>query len=251
MSGADEFLGKVALITGGGRGIGLATAREFAMRGASIVLVDRAFGAEATALITDVASRGRLAEAASIDLAQPDVAAQALQALIAGLPPIDVLVNNAGWIQVRPFLEITVAEWQQHLAVNLTGMFVCTQTVLPAMLERRDGRVIMVSSELALTGMAHYAAYCAAKGGVIGLTKALAREVAGAGIRVNCVAPGPTVTAMLTESTGEYTEETRRALPAQRFGTPEDIARTIAFLAGAGGDFFVGQVLSPNGGAVI
>ncbi len=172
-------------------------------------------------------------------------------ALVEAVPAIDILVNNAGILQIRPFLEMPLSEWQRHLDVNLTAMVVVTQAVLPGMLQRRAGRIVNISSELGLTGMAGYTAYCASKGGVIALTKALAREFAASGIRVNSVAPGPTVTAMLTEMSDEFTDEGRLTIPAQRFGRTEDIARTVAFLAGPGGDYFVGQVLSPNGGAVI
>jgi len=240
-----------ALITGSGRGIGLATARELAGLGAGLALVDRAFSAEALALLSDLRVDGRTAVSAVIDLADPESAVEALWTLVDSVPAIDVLVNNAGWLQVRPFLEIPFSEWQQHLAINLSGMFLAAQVVLPSMVARGTGRIINIASELALTGMPYYVAYCAAKGGVIGFTKALAREYAPAGIRVNAVAPGPTITPMLTEMTGEYTEEVRLSIPAQRFGAPEDVARTVAFLAGPGGDFYVGQVLSPNGGTVI
>jgi NAD(P)-dependent dehydrogenase (short-subunit alcohol dehydrogenase family) len=245
-----ELTGKVALITGGGRGIGLATARALARLGAGLVLADRTFGTEAHDLLAAVRSSRRVALCEEMDLAAPR-SAEALQAMVLRTPAIDVLVNNAGRLQVRPFLEVTLAEWQMHLDVNLSAMFLTAQAVLPGMLARGGGRIINISSELALTGMANYVAYCASKGGVIGFTRALAREYAAAGIRVNAVAPGPTVTPMLTEMTEEYTEEVRLAIPAQRFGLPEDVARTVAFLAGRGGDFYVGQVLSPNGGTVI
>lgn len=251
MRRSPDLRGQIALVTGAGRGIGLATARELADHGAGLLLVDRTFGGEARDLLAAVRAAGVPAHEATIDLADHAAAPLALRALLDQVPAVDVAVNNAGWLQVRPFEEISLGEWQRHLEVNLSAMFLVAQAVLPGMRARRAGRIINLSSELALTGMAGYVAYCAAKGGVIGFTRALAREVAPEGIRVNAVAPGPTITPMLTEMTEEYTEEVRRSLPARRFGTPEDIARTIAFLAGPGGDFYVGQVLSPNGGAVI
>jgi NAD(P)-dependent dehydrogenase (short-subunit alcohol dehydrogenase family) len=246
-----ELAGQTALVTGAGRGIGLATAHELARLGAGLLLVDLLFSSAARDLLAEVHSEGRTAQSVDVDLSAREEAVRAIEALVEQAPPINILVNNAGWLQVRDFLEITPAEWQRHLDINLSGMFLAAQAVLPGMLARRAGRIVNVASELALTGMAGYVAYCASKGGVIGFTKALAREVAPSGIRVNAVAPGPTLTPMLTEMTSEYTEETRLSLPAQRFGLPEDIARTIAFLAGPGGEFYVGQVLSPNGGAVI
>ena len=213
--------------------------------------MDRAFSPEAEALLVQVRADGRPAQAEQLDLADHATVEGRLRALVEDVPVIDILVNNAGILQIRPFLEMSLSEWQRHLDVNLTSMVVVTQAVLPGMLRRGTGRIVNISSELGLTGMAGYTAYCASKGGVIALTKALAREVAAAGIRVNSVAPGPTVTAMLTEMSEEFTDEGRLTIPAQRFGRTEDIARTVAFLVGPGGDYFVGQVLSPNGGAVI
>jgi NAD(P)-dependent dehydrogenase (short-subunit alcohol dehydrogenase family) len=251
VSSGQELSGTNALITGGGRGIGLATARELAARGSGLVLLDRAFTAEAEALLGEMRGDGRTALSLTVDLAQHEALAGQLQELLKRAPAIDIVVNNAGVLVVRPFLEVGLDEWRRHLDINLTAMLVVTQAVLPQMLERGRGRIINVSSELGLSGMADYTAYCASKGGVIAFTKALSREVAASGVRVNSVAPGPTVTKMLTEMTDEHNDENRLKLPAQRFGEPEDIARTVAFLAGPGGDFFVGQVLSPNGGAVI
>src|SRR5450759_5616150 len=152
MAVTDEFRNRTVLVTGGSRGIGLAVAREFAARGAGLILVHRVASAEAEALLEEVRADGRPAISELIDLARHEAAQDAMRNLIDQAPPVDVLVNNAGWIQVRPFLDISLAEWHRHIDINLTSMFVVTQTVLPGMLNRGEGRIINISSELGLVG---------------------------------------------------------------------------------------------------
>ena len=164
---------------------------------------------------------------------------------------IDVLVNNAGILRSTPTHKVTQEEWEEIVSVNLGGTWWCLRAALPGMLERRSGRIINVSSELGLIGYPTYAAYCASKGGIIALTKAVAKEVAPHGILVNSVAPGPVETDMLIYDTIEYNDETREQVPLRRFGKPDEIAAVIEFLAGEGGSFMVGQVVSPNGGTAI
>ena len=164
---------------------------------------------------------------------------------------LDVLVCNAGIARQELFTDITEAGWREMLGVNLDGVFYCCQAVLPHMIHRKQGKLITLSSMWGQVGASCEVAYSAAKAGVIGLTKALAKEVGPSGITVNCVAPG----LIETEMNRNLSPETKAALaedtPLERLGTPEDVARAIWFLASPAGDFFTGQVLAPNGGWVI
>lgn len=161
-----------------------------------------------------------------------------------------MLVNNAGVSTHIPFLELPVAEFDRLLAVNLRGTFLCCRAVCPNMVRRASGVVTNIASELALIGAPGLVHYSASKGGVVALSKALARELAPA-VRVNVVAPGPTETEMLMAHPDEYNDDKRREIPLQRWGRPEDIAGTIAFLASADATYYTGWVLSPNGGTVM
>jgi 3-oxoacyl-[acyl-carrier protein] reductase len=164
---------------------------------------------------------------------------------------VDVLVNNAGILHSVPTVAETWERFERMMAVNLGGTFATIRAVLPGMLKRRSGRIVNVASELGLIGFATYASYCASKGAVIALTKAVAKEVASSNVLVNCVAPGPVETHMLIHDTVEFNDETREQIPLKRFGQPDEIAAAIEFLAGSDGSFMVGQVISPNGGTAI
>jgi 3-oxoacyl-[acyl-carrier protein] reductase len=164
---------------------------------------------------------------------------------------IDVLVNNAGITKIGPTHLFAWQDWDRIIATNLTAVFTCIRAALPGMIERSSGCIINISSEQGLIGYPTYAAYCASKGGVIAMTKAIAKEVAPYGILVNSVAPGPIETDMLMKDSTEYNDETRMQVPLLRFGKPDEIASVVEFLAGPGGSYFVGQIISPNGGTAI
>jgi NAD(P)-dependent dehydrogenase (short-subunit alcohol dehydrogenase family) len=166
-----------------------------------------------------------------------------------GLP--SVVVTAAGIQRVGPSEAVDPAEWQRVLDVNLTGTWNLIQAVLAGMLERRAGRIITISSETGLGGLAQYSAYAASKGGVIALTKSLARELAPRGICVNSVAPGPIEAGMLLGKPAHSDAWLQANVPLGRFGRPSEVAACVSLLAGADGGYFVGQVLSPNGGTVI
>jgi 3-oxoacyl-[acyl-carrier protein] reductase len=241
----------VVAITGAGRGIGLATARRFAENGASLALNDVRATEGTKEVVQRAGERGGEALIVEADISRPGEARRFIGEAERRFGRVDILVNNAGILRSTPTAEVTQEEWDEVLSVNLGGTWSCLRAALPGMLERGDGRIINVSSELGLIGFPTYAAYSASKGGVIALTKAVAKEVAPRGVLVNSVAPGPIETDMLIHDTIEYNDETREQIPLKRFGKPDEIAAVIEFLAGPGGSFMVGQIVSPNGGTAI
>ena len=241
----------VVAITGAGRGIGLATARRFAENGASLALNDVRATEGMKEVTQRAGERGGEALIVEADISRPGEARRFIGEAERRFGRVDILVNNAGILRSTPTAEVTQEEWDEVLSVNLGGTWSCLRAALPGMLERGEGRIINVSSELGLIGFPTYAAYSASKGGVIALTKAVAKEVAPRGVLVNSVAPGPIETDMLIHDTIEYNDETREQIPLKRFGKPDEIAAVIEFLAGPGGSFMVGQIVSPNGGTAI
>ena len=243
--------GEVVAITGAGRGIGLATARRFAQAGALLALNDLSANEGLKEVAGTARERGGEAVLVEADVGRPEEARRFVEESERRFGRIDVLVNNAGILRSTPTHEVSWEEWEETVAVNLGGTWSCLRAALPGMLERGGGRIINVSSELGLIGFPTYAAYSASKGGIIALTKAVAKEVAPRGVLVNSVAPGPVETDMLIQDTIEYNDETREQIPLRRFGKPDEIAAVIEFLAGPGGSFMVGQIVSPNGGTAI
>ena len=216
----------VALVTGAGGGIGGASADALEAAGMRVARTD---------LPLDVADAGAVA----------GLVARTEQEL----GPIEVLVNCAGHLTETPIADITDAEWRRMLRVHLGGTWHTCREVAPRMAARGRGAIVNTSSELALCGAELHAHYCAAKGAIVGLTKSLALELAGRGVRVNAVAPGATDTALLTDTW--RTPEYLGALPLRRLSTPAEIAATVAFLASDAASYVTGIVLSPNSGAVI
>jgi 3-oxoacyl-[acyl-carrier protein] reductase len=161
---------------------------------------------------------------------------------------IDILVNNAGVMAGNKLTDTSLADWNRVINTDLTGVFLCTRSVLPSMISHKQGRIINISSTLGLIGGRQQAAYSAAKGGVIAFTRASARELAQYGIAVNCVAPGPTETDALVNASPEIREAFRKATLIGRYCSPEEVARTVVFLASSDGGAFFGQILCPNNG---
>lgn len=242
---------KTVLVTGAATGIGRAIAVAFAAAGANLVInhLRREAEAQVTAgLVTAAGADVRVLEADVTDQAAVDAMVEQAGADFGG---IDVLVNNAGIVLVKPFLETSLKDWQQVIDTDLTSVFNCCRAVLPGMLARNSGCVINIVSELAYLGRDRYCAYTAAKGGVLSLTRSLAREFA-PDIRVNAIAPGPTDTEMLaSELTSEALYAQEISIPAGRIGKPEEIAGSAVFLASDQASFYCGDVLSPNGGALM
>lgn len=238
---------QTALVTGASRGIGRAAADAFAREGYRVIVNYRQSAREAEELAALLRARGADAWAVQADVAD----AAAVDKMVAEAGRVDVLVNNAGVAARGLLADLTDDAWRRVLDVNLTGFFHCARAVIPGMVRRKAGRIVAVSSMWGVTGGSCEAAYSAAKAGVIGLVKALAKELGPSGVRVNCVAPG----VIDTDMNRALTQADRAALceetPLGRIGTPQEVARAILFLAGPGGDFITGQVFGVNGGLAI
>lgn len=244
--------GKTVLITGAATGIGRATALLFAQAGARVVVNHLRQDAEAASLVQAIEAAGGQATAISADVSQAAEVKRLVDGALAAFGAVDVLVNNAGIIQEKAFLDTTEAEWDQMLGTDLKSVFLMCRAVLPGMVARGGGAIVNIASDLGILGRERYAPYCAAKAGVIGLTRSLAREFAPQQIRVNAIAPGPVATAMvsLDHMSAEWVEK-ELAIPQHRLGAPEEIAASALFLASDLSRFYCGQVLGPNGGSVM
>jgi 3-oxoacyl-[acyl-carrier protein] reductase len=239
-----------ALVTGASRGIGGAIATAFAAEGADVAFCHDDDPEGAAAVAAAIRSHGRRALAVQCDVAD-DVAVQRFWAESErALGPIEILVNNAGIGGEQPFESIDLATFDRMIAVNLRAVFLFAKLATPNMRARHWGRIINVASQLAYKGASGLAHYCAAKAGVVGLTRALALELASSGVLVNAIAPGMTETRLNGGLTDDWKARKLDELPIRRFGTPGEIAPTAVLLASSGGDFYVGQTLSPNGGDV-
>ena len=242
-----RLAGKVALVTGGAQGIGRAIVEAFAEEGATVAVLDRN-GAGAHAVVDELRAAGVEALALAGDVTSEADVDEVVAQTLAAYGRIDVLVNNAGVAPFKPITEITLDDWNHVIATDLTGTFICTRAVLTSMLANRSGRIINIGSQLGLIGAAQMAHYCAAKSGVHGFTKALAREVAAAGITVNAVAPGPVITPALERSQADLLEDIRKEVPLKRFAEASEIAPTVVLLASDGGSYYTGAVVNVSGG---
>ena len=207
--------------------------------------------ARAEALAEELAALGVPVKVYVCDVAQREQVQAMTAAFLREFGRIDVLVCNAGIARQELFTDITEASWREVMGVDLDGVFYCAQAALPDMLHRKAGKIITLSSMWGQVGASCEVAYSTAKAGVIGMTKALAKELGPSGITVNCVAPGVIDTEMNGNLPQDIKDELAEETPLERLGTPEDVAQAVWFLASSAGDFFTGQVLAPNGGLII
>ncbi|AOZ03523.1 2-hydroxycyclohexanecarboxyl-CoA dehydrogenase [Cupriavidus sp. USMAHM13] len=249
----QRFEGKTVVVTGGGGGIGGATCRRFGREGARVAVFDR--NAEtAESVAAAIRMDGGSAEAFACDITDRASVDAAVAATASRLGPIDVLVNNAGWDVFKPFNKTVPAEWERLIAINLVGALHMHHAVLPGMVERRSGRIVNIASDAARVGSSGEAVYAACKGGLVSLSKTLAREHARHGITVNVVCPGPTDTALFAEfkegagDPDKLVAAFARSIPLGRIGQPDDLPGAILFFAGDDAAFVTGQVLSVSGG---
>ena len=238
--------GKVAIVTGASRGIGRAIAAMLAARGALVVAAAR--GENAGETVAAIAAAGHRAERATVDVTDP----ASIDALVAGALAahgrIDILVNNAGITRDQLMLRMKRDDWDQVIATNLTSAFTCVQAVIKPMVKQRSGRIVSVSSVVGQTGNAGQANYAASKAGLIGFSKALARELASRNITVNVVAPGLVETDMTRAIADKAQGDWAAQIPLGRIGTPDDIAAAVCFLASDEASYITGHVLAVNGG---
>ncbi len=243
-----NFEGKTALVTGGSRGIGRAVCLELAKGGANVVLCYAGNEAAAQETVRAVEALGARALAVRCDVSDTARVDELVKAAVEAFGRIDILVNNAGITRDNLLMRMSEADFDAVISANLKGAFLCMKAVSRLMLKQRYGRIVNLSSVVALRGNAGQVNYAASKAGVIGMTKSLAKELASRGVTVNAVAPG----FIETDMTAALSESARSAaqggIPMNRLGAPEDVARAVAFLAGDGAAYITGQVLAVDGG---
>lgn len=249
-SGGDkELAGQVALVTGASRNIGRATALALADAGAAIAVNTRASREDAEKVVQEIRAAGGQAELYMADIAEAGPVKAMVDAIVKRFSRLDILVLNASVRSEKPFTELTYEEWRLPLSITLDGSFFCTQACLPHMLAAGGGSIVTLGGQVALSGAKNRVHGSAAKHGLVGMTRALAREFGDRGIRVNCVAPG---TMNTTRAAGRAPRpDATKVVPLGRAGEAEEIATTVRFLCGPGASFITGQTIHVNGGQMM
>ncbi len=243
--------GRVAIVTGSGRGIGRAVALALARDGARLVINDVGDPAPAQAVVAEIEALGSSAVVVLGDISQSTEVSALVERTVEHFGQVDILVNNAGIARDNLLLRMSDSEWDQVLNINLKGAFLCTRAVLKYMLRQKWGRIINISSVVGIMGNAGQANYAAAKAGLLGLTRSAAKEMASRGITVNAVAPGFIDTGMTRALADKVQQQALGQIPVGRFGTPDDVAHAVAFLAAPESAYITGQVVQVNGGLVM
>jgi len=244
----ENLSGKVALVTGSGRGIGKAIALKLAERGADIIVNDVADPENLESVAAEIRQLKRRSLAVIADVSDAEAVGAMVEKTVSELGRIDILVNNAGITRDGLLMRMSDEDWDNVLRINLKSAFLCSRAVTRLMLKQRWGRIISLASIVGITGNAGQANYAASKAGIIGLTRSIAKEVASRNITVNAIAPGFIETPMTQKLSEAQREELKKRIPAGFFGTPEDIAGAIAFLASEEARYITGQVLVVDGG---
>ena len=251
MGGKNETAPRTVLITGASRGIGAACARRFAAAGDRVVVNYHRSEAAAQALVEEIRSAGGTAAAIRADVGDPEQVRAMVDNVLEKFCQLDILICNAGVAKQQLFTDITDQDWRGIFRTDVDGVFYACRAVLPHFIHRKAGSIVTLSSMWGVTGGSCEVPYSAAKAAVIGLTRALAKEVGPSGIRVNCVAPGVIDTEMNGNLSPEDLEALREETPLERIGRPEDVAESVYFLSSPAAGFITGQILSPNGGILI
>ncbi len=244
----NGLMGRSALITGASRGIGAACARELAALGARVVINYAGSREAAESVVSDIVSSGGQATALRGDVSDPTSAQSLVEATVDLYGSLDILVNNAGITRDNLIVRLSDDDWTSVIDTNLSGVFYVTRAASKVMMKQRFGSIINITSVIGLVGNAGQVNYAAAKAGVIGLTKSVAKELAGRGVRANAVAPGFIETDMTATLPDSVREAASAQIAMKRFGTPSDVAKAVAFLAGDDAAYITGQVLAVDGG---
>ena len=243
-----DLSGKIALVTGGSRGIGRSIAIHLAEHGADVAINFSRSGDEAAQVKAEVEKLGAKAITVQADVTKPEDAQRMIKETIDGLGRVDILVNNAGFNRDTLLLRMSIEDWDEVMDLNLRAVFLCTKAVLRPMMRGRWGRIINIGSVSGLAGNVGQANYAAAKSGLIGFTRAVAREMGSRNITSNLVAPGLVITELTKNVRQEIIDGVEQRLMIQRLGKPEDVAACVVYLASNEGGYMTGQVLSIDGG---
>jgi 3-oxoacyl-[acyl-carrier protein] reductase len=242
---------RVAVITGGAQSIGRAIVDRLAKAGVDIAIADIQLDKAEASAKEVAAATGRKVTAFALDVSSTAAAAETMEKILAAMGRIDILVNNAGTTRDNLILRMNESDWDKVIDINLKGAWNCSKAVIRPMMKARYGRIISMSSVSGLAGQAGQTNYSASKAGLVGFTKALAREVASRGITVNAVAPGFIPTALTQDLPAELKETTLKMIPVGRWGTTDEIASAVEFLASDGSGYITGHILSVDGGMVM